>query len=209
MANAEPEVERTTYRTVQGPPLLNNSKSFESWKTEVELWLEITDIKPEKVAIMLALSLPNVSKFGNDIKDTVLENVSREDMKKTDGHKFILDFLQKELGKNLTVDKFDRFKDFVFCKKTEEQEMEEYIRDFDSKVNRLVAVGQKMEGDIVTFMLLLNSNLQRWELSLVMSALNFDDKKGVYEAAKKQMKQMLGKHVSSTGITNFEGSIKT
>ena len=121
MSEQEQNLASSSYRTVQGPPLLNKAKSFESWKLEVELWLEITDLKPEKVAIMLALSLPNECKFGNDIKDRVLENISRDVMKGENGYQAILDFLQKELGKNVTVDKFDRFKDFVFCKKTEEQ----------------------------------------------------------------------------------------
>ena len=120
MSSDQENMSNTHYKTTQGPPLLDKAKSFESWKLEVELWLEITDLKPEKVAIMLALSLPNESKFGNDIKDRVLENISRDVLKGPEGYKAVLDFLQKDLGKNATVDKFDQFKDFVFCKKTGE-----------------------------------------------------------------------------------------
>ena len=87
--------------------------------------------------------------------------------------------------------------------------MEQFISQFDNKVNRLKAVGQKMEGDILTFMLLLSSNLQQWELSLIMSALDFEKKDDVYEAAKKQMRQMLGKHVASTDVSKTETTIKT
>ena len=146
--------ESTVFRTVQGPPLLGKAKSYESWKTELELWLEITNTKKEHIGITIALSLPNECQFGEDIKDRVLENISRERLKETEGYKHILDFLDKELGKNKIVDKFERFKEFVFCKKSTEQGIEEYIRMFDCKVNRLKAVGQTIEGDIITFMLL-------------------------------------------------------
>ena len=51
-------------------------------------------------------------------------------------------------------------------------------------------------------MLLMNSNIPRLEVSLIMSRIDFDDKTKTYESAKKQMRQVLGSHVATTEATS-------
>ena len=183
---------------ISGVPLLNKARSYETWKKEIELWCEITEIKVEKRGITIALALPDEEcQFGKDIKSEVLDNVTSAMLKAVEGPVHIIDYLDKILGKDQTVDRFHRFKEFIICKRTDNQDIDSFLRNFDSNVNRLKAVGQKIDGDIITFMLLLNANLQRWEISLIMSKLDFDEVTLVYEKAKKQMRQVLGSHVNS------------
>ena len=200
------ETVETHYKDYKGPPLLGKAKSYELWKIELEFWLELTDLDKKSLGITVALSLPEDCKFGKGIKSGVLENVKKDQLKAENGQKHILTYLDEILGKDQTVDKFDRFKEFVWCKKTPEQNIDEYLREFDSKVSRLQSSGQKMDGDIITFMLLLNCNLQRLEISLVMSKIDFSKKDKVYESAKKQMRQILGDHVTTTEANN-EGNL--
>ena len=196
-----PPLPGTQMKSIHSVPLLQNAKTYEIWKKQIELWLEVTDVAKTKRGITIALSLPEECSFGKNIASSVLEKVSTNDMKKDEGYKYVLKHLDEMLAKDLTVDKFDRFKDFVFCKKTAEQNVDDFITEFDSKVSRLQAVGQKIDGDIITFMLLLNSNLQRMDLSIIMSRIDFEDSTKTFESAKKQMRLVLGSHVASTETT--------
>ena len=190
----------TVVKSTINVPLLGQAKTYELWKKEVLLWKKITEIKPEKVGITLALALPEECTFGKNIRSSVIENVTDEQMGGAEGHLAVLNYLDEILGKDLVVDKFDRFKEFLNCKKTGDQSMDDFITTFDNKVSRLIASGQKIDNSLITFMMLANANLERMELSLIMSRLNFE-KEGeakLYDLAKKQMRQSLGTHITST-----------
>ncbi len=183
-------------------PVLSKARSYETWKKEIELWCKITDIKKEKLGITIALALPDDEcHFGTDIKSEILENLTVEQLESPEGPVHITDYLDKILSKDKTVDKFQRFKDFVNCKRKDNQNIDDFLRNFDSHVNRLKGVGQKIDGDIITFMLILNANLERWEVSMIMSKLDFDEVLLVYDKAKKQMRQVLGNTISSASET--------
>ena len=41
------------------PPAFNSKeKTFERWKTEIEMWSEVTELTKSKMGIAVALSLP-------------------------------------------------------------------------------------------------------------------------------------------------------
>ena len=202
----------TVVKSTISVPLLGQAKTYELWKKEVLLWKEITDLKPEKIGITIALALPEECSFGKNIRSSVIENVPQDNLKAAEGHQAVLEYLDEILGKDLVVDKFDRFKEFLNCKKAGDQSMDDFITTFDNKVSRLVASGQKIDNSLITFMMLANANLERMELSLIMSRLNFE-KEGeakLYELAKKQMRQSLGTHITSTSGRESNGiSIKS
>ena len=51
------------------PPDLNNCKSYEAFKREISAWADVTDLPKQKQGNFIVLSLPNKSKFGDDIKE--------------------------------------------------------------------------------------------------------------------------------------------
>ena len=57
----------TVVKSTINVPLLGQAKTYELWKKEVLLWKKITEIKPEKVGITLALALPEECTFGKNI----------------------------------------------------------------------------------------------------------------------------------------------
>ena len=89
----------------------------------------------------MALSLPNKSKFGNDIRERIFESLSEDQLKSDEGLKEVLAFLDKELGKNAVDDMIEKWDDFDSCKKSDSQTMEDFISDFESKYNRIKATG--------------------------------------------------------------------
>ena len=101
------ETHTTVVKSTINVPLLGQAKTYELWKKEVLLWKKITEIKPEKVGITLALALPEECTFGKNIRSSVIENVTDEEMGAAEGHLAVLKYLDEILGKDLVVDKFD------------------------------------------------------------------------------------------------------
>ena len=50
-------------------PDLNNCKSYEAFKREISAWADVIDLPKQKQGNFIVLSLPNKSKFGDDIKE--------------------------------------------------------------------------------------------------------------------------------------------
>ena len=139
------------------PPDLNNCKSYENFKLEVNGWSSLTDLAEEKQGLCVALHLPNESKFGKDLKDKVLENISLEELKSREGLTKLFQFLDKEIGKDDIEDVTDKWDSFQDCKRLENQSFEEYIRDFELKYNRVKCSGTVLGEDVLAYMLIKRS----------------------------------------------------
>ena len=87
------------------PPDLNDCKSYEAFKREIRAWSSVTDIPRVKHGNLIVLSLPNKStRFGDDIKERVLETLTEEKLNSESGLPKVLEFLDQELGKNAVDD---------------------------------------------------------------------------------------------------------
>ena len=93
------------------PPAFNSrEKTFERWKVEIEMWSEVTDLAKNKMGIAVALSLPE-----NDstvIREQLMEEIKLDDLKKDDGLKTLLAFMEKKLGKNDMEDSLEKYEEF-------------------------------------------------------------------------------------------------
>ena len=115
------------------PPDLNDCKSYEAYKRELSAWAAVTELAKNKHGNYVMLSLPNKSKFGNDLRERAFESLSEDDLSGNDGLKLVFEFLDKELGKNAVDDVIEKRDDFDSCKKTDDKSLEEFISDFETK----------------------------------------------------------------------------
>ena len=63
------------------PPIYTKEKGYERYKQELLAWKEITDAKPEKQGIFVALSLPENDESG--IRERVFDEMTLDDLKKS------------------------------------------------------------------------------------------------------------------------------
>ena len=70
------------------PPTLGPEKAYDSWKSEIAMWRLVTDLKPEKQALAVALSLTGQA------RQKALE-ISVDDLNKDTGMKTLLEALDK------------------------------------------------------------------------------------------------------------------
>lgn len=177
------------------PPDLNECKSYEAYKRELSAWAAVTELAKSKQGNYVVLSLPNKSKFGNDLKERAFESLSEDQLKSEDGLKLVLQFLDKELGKNAVDDIIEKWDDFESCKKTDSQSLEEFISDFETKHNRIKATGTKMPEEILAYMLMKRAGLSHIEKMLILSRIDIEKKDSLFKDVKANMKNILGKRL--------------
>ena len=115
------------------PPKLDECKTYEAFKREVKAWADVTDLAKRKHGNFIALSLPNTSKFGNDLKERAFEKLTSDELKEEDGLDRLINFLDEELGKNAVEDVISKWESFDTCKRESSQSIEEFINDFEAK----------------------------------------------------------------------------
>ena len=131
------------------PPNLNECKTYEAFKRELKAWADVTDLAKRKQGNFIALSLPNNSKFGNDLKERAFEKLSIDELKEESGLDKLIDFLDDELGRNAVEDVVIKWESFDACKRDKSQGIEEFINDFEAKYNRIKQTGSKIPEEIL------------------------------------------------------------
>ena len=80
------------------PTFTSKEKTFERWKTDIELRSEVTELTKGEMGIEVALSLPE--RYSTMICEQMMEEVPLADLiKKDDGFKTFFTFMEKKLGK--------------------------------------------------------------------------------------------------------------
>ena len=103
------------------------TKPYREYKKEVEIWLKITTVEPEKQGYVLALSLPDDDPL--EIKRKVIDGVALDG---AEGQKAFLKFLDDEFLQDKIVEQHIKTRKFIKYKKKKEESMQQYISNFNS-----------------------------------------------------------------------------
>ena len=87
-------------------PVYNPERSYELFKSELELWESITDLADEKRGVAIALSLPDNDKC--HLRSTILEKVDKAKLKEKGGLKVLTDLLDSLLKDDELEDKYEK-----------------------------------------------------------------------------------------------------
>ena len=183
------------------PPDLNECKSYEAYKRELRAWSAVTDLAKSKQGNYIALSLPNKSKFGNDLREKVFESLSETVLVSDTGLTALIEFLDGELGKNAVDDIIEKWDEFENCRKKENQTLEDFLSDFEMKYNRVKSSGTNLPEEVLAFMLMKRAGLTQLEKMLILSRIDLEKKDQLFKAVKLNMTNFLGKRVKE-GTSN-------
>ena len=175
------------------PPDLNDCKTYENYKHELQAWKSVTDLAAAKQGNIVVLSLPNKSKFGNDLWEHVFDNISAAELAGDTGLAKVIRFLDKELGKSAVDNGIEKWDDFDNCKKEGNQTLEDFISEFEARLNRVKVTGVTIPGEILAYMLMKRSELSNLERMLVLSRVDISDETNMYRNVKVHMINILGK----------------
>ena len=76
------------------------------------MWSMVTEVAKKKQGNLIALSLPNESKYGDNLRERVLERLSVSDLDKDDGLNKLMEFLDGELANDATTNLISKWDDW-------------------------------------------------------------------------------------------------
>ena len=174
--------------TINPPGLA--SKSYELYKQELLAWREVTEVCRSKQGIVLALTLPNEEPF--KVRENVLNDLSLDELKRENGLDTLIEYLDVYLKKDDLSDRFEKYEDFENVQRTNEQNIREFIADFDSKYRKLWKMSINLPPEILAFKLLKTVNITKHQKMLVLTGVNFSNKETIYEDMKQSLRKFIG-----------------
>ena len=170
------------------PPTLGPETAYDSWKSEIAMWRLVTDLKPEKQALAVVLSL------AGQARQKALE-ISVDDLNKDTGMKTLLEALDKIFladEVDLAYAAYTRFDQF---KKCDEMTMVEYINEYERLYNQCRQKhAMTLPDAVLSFKLLDSSHLSMSERRLALTAARDLQ----FESMKAALKRIFGNGLPKT-----------
>ena len=110
----------------KNPPILDGSKSYETWKVEIAAWERCTDLPKNKRPLAIALSLTGKARSQAMFMDI---NVLNED----NGVTQILAELDKVFQKDTIDLAYDAYTNFDKYVKSDDVSMTDYVTEFEQR----------------------------------------------------------------------------
>ena len=177
------------------PPSLGPDTNYETWKNELEIWKLVTDVKTEKQALAVTLSLTGQARA------KALE-IDATQLNSRDGMNILLTaldtlFLQDEVDLAYTA-----YSDFERLRKEEDMSMSDFIIEYERRYNICRKYKMDYPDSVLAFKLLDNAGLSVKERQLVLTAASDRN----FSSMKSALKRIFGD--SSTSNTTNEIKIK-
>lgn len=172
-------------KNYKNPPALDEKKSYEQWKTEIQLWEIVTDLEKSKRGPAIALSMCGKP------REMALE-ITIEELSGEDGVKKLLIKLDSFFERDKADRMYSAYTDFESCKKTENIVMNDYIVEFEQKYNVIKKYSMELPEPVVAFKLLDNANLGLSEKQLVLTAC----RDLTFESMKSALRRIFGGRVA-------------
>ena len=176
----------------KNPPCFGDcgGNSYEVWKTELEMWMLVTDIKEEKQALAVTLSLKGQARA------IALES-EKSKLNSKDGMQYLLSVLDPVFQKNETDISYSIFTQFENFQRST-QTMSEYIVEFERLYNLMKNKSMELPEAILAFKLLDKAGLERRDKQLALTACSNIN----FENMKSALKRIFGE--TACGSNEFE-----
>ena len=174
------------------PPDLKDSKSYEIFKKELQIWEITTEVPKEKRGAVIAAKLPNDSKLKKDLKDKFFESVDIAVLATEDGLDLVRQFLDKELGEDDLEKQVRTWDEFEDCSRGTKN-IDEFMSDFDRAYRKAAAASKVViPATVRAFMVLKRSNIDKTQRMLIMSKLDQTEEEDMFDNMCRELKLVLG-----------------
>ena len=111
---------------LEPPSFISETKSFETYKRDLERWSLLTDVKPELQAILVIHYLDGDP---SGIKEKIDNGVDEKELNTTKGVEVLLNFLANIYKKDTIADAFEKYQNFAKLKRRPEVGMQAFIAE--------------------------------------------------------------------------------
>ena len=183
------------------PPLLTEKTDYELWKLETQAWTVVTDISQEKQAVAVALNLPGDDK--RMIKEKVFDELGLSALNSENGMSNLFDFLDRYLLEDELMSSWRRFEDFEKFERKHGQNIRKYVYHFDLKYSKVEKLHVKLPSELLALKLLSKANITEQERMMILTGINFKDKKNMFRDAKQSLLKFMGDLCGRKDVTGL------
>lgn len=145
------------------PPKFDETRPYECWKNEVNVWKRITELDKKKQALAIALGLEGRAR-------EIAMEISADQLDQDDGMETLLAkldgvFLREEKDRT-----YEAYSHFDRISKDSSVSMEDYIIDFEQRYNRMKKYNMALPDAVLAFKLLDTACLDRKDRQLALTA---------------------------------------
>ena len=139
---------------------MSDGLTYEDWKTELQIWANVTDLDKKKQGSAVFLSLQGKA------RETVRASCSPTDMSRDDGLESITKALDKLYLKEASQDQFENFDSFISFRRPSTMPIKDYIIEWDLKYKRLASHKMALPDGVQAYALLKSANLSNQQEQL-------------------------------------------
>ena len=199
-------------KLIEPPSFISETKSFETYKKDLERWALLTTLDPAKQALLVVHLLDGDA---SGIKEKIDEGVSDDDLKSTDGISKLLEFFKSIYEKDSLSDGFEKYIAFERFRRNQGKSIQEFIPEWTTAYKKAKNIGCVLPDKVLAFKLLDAANLSQLERNMVLTGVDYTDAK-ILDQMQTALKKFIGRtalgqnedqrNVDSTYLTadNFE-----
>ena len=109
----------------------------------------------------------------------------------------LVTFFDNHLAKDDLSDSLEKFTDFENYERSDGQTIHDFIANFDTKYRMIEKKSMQLPSEILAFKLLQKARINHKEKLLVLTGMNYGNRKTLYEEAKMSLKKFKGDQLSS------------
>ena len=135
------------------PPVMNDKMSYDDWRSEVELWSQITEVPKTKQGGSLFFTLKD------DARDTVRSKLKNEVIASDVGLTKILEALDDLYLKDSNQRSFNAYEEFVKYRREPGTSIRDFMVQFNIKYNKIKSHNMELPEGVLAYNLLMCANL--------------------------------------------------
>ena len=162
--------------TIKVPPRMDGGDNYETWKNDLEMWSQLTDLEPEKQAFAVHGVLDGAARIASG-------ELGKAVLGKKDGLDKLIEKLDQLFLKDKSTRQYATFRQCYNVRREISQSVESFITKFEQILFKMNKLDMKLPDAVEAFMLLEASNLPESDSKLVLS--------GVREVSLESMKECM------------------
>ena len=141
---------------IEPPTFISETKSFETYKKDLERWALLTNVKPELQALLVVHYQDGDA---SGVKGKIDAGIDEEELKTTEGIKSLLNFLATIYKVDALADSFEKYMQFEQLQRKPGVAIQEFISEWEMTYRKTKTTGCELADMVLAFKLLDAANL--------------------------------------------------
>lgn len=178
---------------------MRDGLSYEDWKSDVNIWSDVTELAAEKQGGAVFLTLVGKAQA------TVRAGVTREQMKEKDGLKQILLCLDGLYKEDAARSAFAAYEHFTEFKRSHDMSIEDYLVEFNIRYNKIKTLKMVLPDGVLAYYLLKCASLSDEQSNICKATCDKLTYKEMREKIERVTSASKKSHDNTSDVTPFYG----